>query len=217
MRTSLKRAAQETLLAELKSLHATRQEAISRRLDDFRRVDPSGYFYEMVYCLLTPQTSAESAGKVIEQLQKLSFHALPLDPEPILRNRTMYIRFHRTKSKHLLKLKDDFPLVVQSITRDLPSPELREWLVRKVTGLGYKEATHFLRNVGRNGGLAILDRHILRNLKRYGAIRSIPKTLSRKHYLSIERQFMRFADRIGIPLDELDLLFWSMETGVIRK
>jgi len=213
----LKRAAQETLLAELKSLHATRQEAISRRLDDFRRVDPSGYFYEMVYCLLTPQTSAESAGKVIEQLQKLSFHALPLDPEPILRNRTMYIRFHRTKSKHLLKLKDDFPLVVQSITRDLPSPELREWLVRKVTGLGYKEATHFLRNVGRNGGLAILDRHILRNLKRYGAIRSIPKTLSRKHYLSIERQFMRFADRIGIPLDELDLLFWSMETGVIRK
>ncbi len=171
----------------------------------------------MVYCLLTPQTSAESAGKVVEQLQKLSFHALPLDPEPILRNRTTYIRFHRTKSKHLLKLKADFPLVVQSITRDLPSPELREWLVRNVTGLGYKEATHFLRNVGRNGGLAILDRHILRNLKRYGAIRSIPKTLSRKHYLSIERQFMRFADRIGIPLDELDLLFWSMETGVIRK
>ena len=94
---------------------------------------------------------------------------------------------------------------------------MREWLVKNVSGLGYKEATHFLRNIGRNGGLAILDRHILRNLKRYGAIRSLPTSLSRKHYLSIERRFKTFADRIGIPIDELDLLFWSMETGEIRK
>lgn len=213
----MKRAERESLLAELKLLHRSRQEAISRRLDDFQRVGPSDYFYEMVYCLLTPQTSAESAEKVVEELQRRSFHDSFVDPEPILRNRTTYIRFHKTKSKHLLKLKDEFPLVIQTLTRDLPSTELREWLVRNVTGLGYKEATHFLRNVGRNGGLAILDRHILRNLKRYGAIRSIPRTLSRKHYLAIEQQFMRFADGSGIPLDELDLLFWSMETGVIRK
>jgi N-glycosylase/DNA lyase len=84
-------------------------------------------------------------------------------------------------------------------------------------GLGYKEATHFLRNIGLNGGLAILDRHILRNLKRYGAIRSVPTSLSRKKYLSVERSFARFSERIGITLDELDLVFWSMETGVIRK
>ena len=203
------------MIAELKSLHASRQDAICRRLDDFRRREPSEYFYEMVYCLLTPQTSAESAGKVVDQLQKLSFHELPVDPEPILRNRSTYIRFHRTKSKHLLKLKEDFPFVMQSVVRDLPSSELREWLVKNVKGLGYKEATHFLRNVGRNGGLAILDRHILRNLKRYGAIRSLPKTLSRKHYLSIERQFMRFANRSGIPLDELDLLHLGVTQNVV--
>ena len=142
---------------------------------------------------------------------------LLIAPEPLLHQKDFYIRFHRTKSKHLLKLKEDFPFIMQSIVRDLPSFELREWLVKNVKGLGYKEATHFLRNVGRNGGLAILDRHILRNLKRYGAIRSLPKILSRRHYLSIERQFMRFSERCGIPLDELDLLFWSMETGVIRK
>lgn len=213
----MKREAQELLLAELRSLHTTKRHAITERLDDFRRVPAAEYFYELVYCLLTPQTSAEHAGKVVEQLQALSFHTQPVDPEPILRNRATYIRFHRTKSKHLLKLKDEYPLVLQSITRDVPSEELREWLVRHVTGLGYKEATHFLRNVGRNGGLAILDRHILRNLKRYGAIRALPKSLSRKRYLSIERQFMLFAGRCEIPLDELDLLFWSMETGVIRK
>jgi len=213
----LKKAPHEALLTDLKSLHESRKGAILNRLEDFRRVQPSEYFYEMAYCLLTPQTSAESAGKVVEELQRLSFHSNQIDPEPILRNRSTYIRFHRTKSQHLLKLKDDFPLVLEFLARGRPASELREWLVRNVRGLGYKESTHFLRNVGRNGGLAILDRHILRNLKRCGAIRSLPKTLSRKHYLSIERQFMRFADRTGIPLDELDLLFWSMETGVIRK
>ncbi|MDP2886967.1 MAG: DNA lyase [Ignavibacteria bacterium] len=201
----------------MRSLHASRREAIRRRLGEFRRVKPSEYFYELVYCLLTPQTSAENAGRVVDKLRELSFHALPVDPEPILRNRGTYIRFHRTKSNHLVKLKEEFPIVLRSITPDIPPFELREWLVKNVSGLGYKEATHFLRNVGRNGGLAILDRHILRNLKRPGAIRSLPKTLSRKKYLSIEQQFMRFAERFGIPLDELDLLFWSMETGVIRK
>jgi N-glycosylase/DNA lyase len=201
----------------MQSLHASRREAIRRRLRDFRRVDPSEYFYELVYCLLTPQTSAENAGRVVDKLRELSFHALPVDPEPILRNRSAYIRFHRTKSNHLLKLKEEYPIILRSITPDIPPFELREWLVKNVSGLGYKEATHFLRNVGRSGGLAILDRHILRNLKRLGATRSLPKTLSRKKYLSIEQQFMRFAGRFGIALDELDLLFWSMETGIIRK
>jgi len=213
----LKRAEREELLIEMQSLHASRREAIRRRLGEFRDVDPSEYFYELVYCLLTPQTSAENAGRVVDKLRELSFHELPVDPEPILRSRSTYIRFHRTKSSRLLKLKEEFPIVLRSITPDIPPFELREWLVKNVKGLGYKEATHFLRNVGRNGGLAILDRHILRNLKRLGAIRSLPKTLSRKKYLSIEQQFMRFAGRFGIPLDELDLLFWSMETGVIRK
>jgi N-glycosylase/DNA lyase len=204
-------------IAQLKDLYSLKKDAIRRRLSEFRAVPPSEYFYEMVYCLLTPQTSAESAEKVASELQRLSFHSQSVDPEPILRNRSSYIRFHKTKSKHLLKLKDDFPLILKALREHSESSVQREWLVDNVLGLGYREATHFLRNIGRNGGLAILDRHILRNLKRYGAIRSVPTSLSRKKYISLERSFVRFSERIGIPLDELDLVFWSMETGVIRK
>jgi N-glycosylase/DNA lyase len=204
-------------LDHLKALHTSNREAIRRRLAEFRSVDPSEYFYEMVYCLLTPQTSAESAGSAVKELQRFSFHSLPVDPEPILRNRNNYIRFHRTKSNHLLALKNEFPSILRSVMEHEDPAVSREWLVRNVMGFGYKEATHFLRNVGRSGGLAILDRHILRNLKRFGAIRSFPRSFSRKQYFSVERSFIRFSERIGIPLDELDLLFWSMETGVIRK
>jgi len=93
----------------------------------------------------------------------------------------------------------------------------REWLVRNVKGIGYKEASHFLRNIGLGKDLAILDVHILRNLKRYGVIKDPPKTLTRKNYLDVEEKMKEFSRDIGIPMDELDLLFWSRETGVIFK
>ena len=79
-------------------------------------------------------------------------------------------------------------------------------------GLGWKEASHFLRNIGYRD-LAILDRHILRNLRRHRIIRTLPKTLTPSRYRAIEGKFRAFAGAIGIPMDELDLLFWSRETG----
>ena len=114
-------------------------------------------------------------------------------------------------------MKDQYAVIAHKLSEPVPAAELRDWLVQNVLGLGYKEASHFLRNIGKNNGLAILDRHILRNLHRLGLIRSIPKSLSRKQYVEIENRFTKFANTIGITLDELDLVFWSMETGEIRK
>lgn len=209
--------ARKTKLSALREEYELKRDAIQQRLTEFSNTPRSEYFYELLYCLMTPQTSAESAESVVRQLRLLSFQSRTIDPEAILRDRRNYIRFHKTKSKHLVRLKEDFPTVLNALATISSPGELRQWLVEHVKGLGYKEATHFLRNIGKNGGLAILDRHILRNLKRYGTIRSLPKSLSRKQYLSIEQRFMRFSEQIGIPVDELDLLFWSMETGEIRK
>ncbi|MBU4134056.1 DNA lyase, partial [bacterium] len=84
-------------------------------------------------------------------------------------------------------------------------------------GYGFKEASHFLRNVGKGEKLAILDRHILRNLKNFGAIKEIPQAISGKLYLEIEKKFMLFAKRLKIPPAELDLLLWYKETGKVFK
>lgn len=213
MHTSNKEKELHSLLA----LYKERKPAIQKRLAEFAAISPNEYFYELLYCLMTPQTSAQSADIVVEDLKRVSFHSQPVDPEPFLRNKNNYIRFHKTKSKRLLKVKEEFPIILNALLNGSSPTELREWLINHVRGLGYKEATHFLRNIGKNGGLTILDRHILRNLKRYGAIRSVPKSLSRKQYFSIEKRFIKFSQNIGIPVDELDLLFWSMETGEIRK
>ena len=206
----------DKVLRELYSVYGRRGEAIRNRLEEFSRVRASEYFYELVYCILTPQSSAANATKAVEKLRKMNFLEGEVNPEAILYQKDAYIRFHRTKARLLLDLKRNFPQILAALSDGKPGTDLREWLVRNVKGLGYKEASHFLRNVGVRD-LAILDRHILRNLKKFGAIRSLPKSLTRKQYLRIEKQFHHFADIVGIPLDELDLLFWSMETGKILK
>jgi N-glycosylase/DNA lyase len=206
-----------TLLKELKLHFRVHKKEIRARLADFQSVTPSDYFYELVYCLLTPQSSAAHAEQAVSLLSSAGFHHKKVNPERILRRKECYIRFHRTKSRHLLRMKEQFPVIARKLSEPASAFELREWLVKNVHGLGYKESSHFLRNIGKNDGLAILDRHILRNLNRLDLIDSIPKTIGRKQYLEIEQSFSKCAMTFGIAFDELDLLFWSMETGEIRK
>jgi N-glycosylase/DNA lyase len=203
---------------ELTDLYRKRRNLIRKRLREFKRVAPEDYFYEMVYCLLTPQTNARHAEKAVELLRQKRFHQRSIDPLPFLHTGEYYIRFHITKAKRLQALKYDFNRVEQILAdTSLSADERRTSLVSVVDGYGLKEATHFLRNIGKNDGLAILDRHILRNLQKYDVIKTVPSSLPPKRYYQIEKRFQLFAQKIQIPLDELDLLFWSMQTGVILK
>ncbi len=204
------------LLNQLRTDFSTKREAIRTRLEEFARVPPEEYFYELVYCLLTPQSSAVHAATVVALLRNADLEERKLDLAELLRHDAHYIRFHNTKARRILAAREQIPLVVAKIQQTPDAVELRSWLVSSVDGFGLKEASHFLRNIGRLN-LAILDRHILRNLRRYDVIRAIPKTLTPKRYFSIERSFLRFAETTGISLDELDLLFWSRETGQILK
>jgi N-glycosylase/DNA lyase len=201
---------------DLRKLYSLQRKAIRKRLKEFTHVQPVEYFYELAYCLLTPQTKAESADKAIRVLKEKDFKNKELQLENILHGKEFYIRFHNTKSKHLRELKHNFHIYISEITSGNSPFEKREYLVKNVLGLGYKEASHFLRNIG-NRNLAIIDRHILKGLLRCGVLKSLPKTLSRKTYLEIEKKFLAFSQKIKIPMDELDLLFWSMQTGEILK
>ncbi|MEM7816211.1 MAG: DNA lyase, partial [Candidatus Aenigmatarchaeota archaeon] len=132
------------------------------------------------------------------------------------------VRFHKNKVGYILQAREIFTmegkLCVKKKLISLGTPfEMREWLVSNIKGLGYKEASHFLRNIGLGKDIAILDRHILKNLKRQGVIREIPKTLTPKKYKEIEEKMRSFSKKVRIPMDELDLLFWSEETGEVFK
>ncbi len=212
----MKKRRQSLTIQEIRELYEERKKAIRERLAEFAAVRPSAYFYELVYCLLTPQSSAVNAAKAVRVLRDHNLRHSEIDPEPLLYQKDFYIRFHITKAKHLLAVKEQFPFIRKELLNGSSSVRLREWLVKNVKGIGWKEASHFLRNIGHRD-LAILDRHILKNLVRLGVLRQLPATLTAKRYKSIENKFRKFSGEVRIPMDDLDLLFWSMETGEILK
>ncbi len=96
--------------------------------------------------------------------------------------------------------------------------ERRDWLVKekRIKGLGYKEASHFLRNIGLKG-YAILDKHILRSLAELKFIDDPKPPNTRSRYLSVEDKLKDFAQQLNIDFDEMDLVLWSLKTGEILK
>ena len=132
------------------------------------------------------------------------------------------MRFKYKKSKYLVyareKFSEDGKLVIRSaLGKNINTFKKREWLVNNIKGIGYKEASHFLRNIGFGSDIAILDRHILRTLKSIKVIDEISESLSKKKYLTIEEKMRNFSKDIEIPMDHLDLLFWYREKGEVFK
>ncbi len=189
---------------------------IKQRLYDFKNVSESKYFYELCFCICTPQSRASSALAVQLELEKIDFKNNDIDPTPLLRNNNNYIRFHNQKSKRLLLIKSQWADIKRILDSDLSGNEKREWLNQNVNGIGRKESAHFLRNIGYNN-LAILDRHILKHLVTCGVFDEIPNISTKYRYDNVSNEFMKFADSVGIPMDELDLLFWAEEAGEILK
>lgn len=192
------------------------QPQILSRLDDFARVPKEQYFYELCYCLCTPQSKAENANAVVQALQEQDFERLGFNPVSILRNNKHYIRFHETKAQRLLKAREQWQEIASILDSQMSDEEKREWLVNNVDGMSWKEASHFLRNIGYRN-LAILDRHTLKHLVQCGVFEEIPNIAGKARYLAAGEGFKRLAVQLNIPMDELDLFFWASEAGLILK
>ncbi|MCS7106383.1 MAG: N-glycosylase, partial [Candidatus Aenigmarchaeota archaeon] len=122
--------------------------------------------------------------------------------------------FPKTRANYIVEVRK-FKDELKNIFGKLSEEELREWLVKNVKGLGYKEASHFLRNIGYKN-FAIIDFHILDLLERFGLIKK-PKSLSRKKYLEIENLLKKIAEKAKLSLAELDLYLWYLETKKVLK
>ena len=209
---------------EIYSIYESIKPAIIARLEEFRELKDRGseeeIFKELVFCLLTPQSRAELCWTAVENLAKQNL-LLTGDSESIA-NSLIGVRFKATKAQYIIEARRKFMVdgVLRLKNRLCGFNDVRgarDWLAGNVQGLGYKEASHLLRNIGLGTDLAILDRHILKNLKLLGVIEEIPASLSRRRYLELEREMKDFSERIHIPLSHLDFVLWYKETGIVFK
>jgi N-glycosylase/DNA lyase len=197
---------------------------ISQRLAQFSNLwlagDDFDLFVELVFCLLTPSSRAHSADRALKLL--LRNDLLREGPEEEIAALLNIVRFRYRKASFILRAREMFLSPVGSslrgeLSRLRDATARREWIVSTVKGIGYKEASHFLRNIGCDTEIAILDRHILRNLCALGLIECVPEHLSAKRYCDIEGKMRVYAERIGVPLSHLDFIFWYRATGDVFK
>jgi N-glycosylase/DNA lyase len=170
-------------------------------------------FKELCFCILCANYNAERGIKIQEEIGE---GFLTLQKSKLTRRlRQLGYRYPETRARYIVEAreyKDSLKKIVNSYSSDV---DLREWLVKNVTGIGYKESSHFIRNIGHTG-ISIIDFHILDILEKCGLIAK-PKTLTKSKYLEIENILQGIARSAGLSPGELDLYLWYMETGKVLK
>jgi len=211
-------------LEKIKAAHRERREEIRTRLDEFNAVkcerNDDRLWEEMVYCFFTGGCSAAMGLRSVNKVRPLLKRG---SESQLARALTGVHRYPNERARYIVESRDflradcDLRLGerLESFDCDL---ERRDWLAREkgIKGLGYKEASHFLRNVGYRG-YAILDKHVLRCLAELKIIDEPKPPNTRTKYLTVEGKLRGLTNSVDIDFDELDLVLWSIKTGRILK
>jgi N-glycosylase/DNA lyase len=187
---------------------------VDSRIREFRRPRQSEeLFKELCFCILTANFNAERSIRIQDRIGN-GFISLP-EPELARKLKELGHRFPNTRAKYIAEARKHCGSLKKTLGSFEDEKKLREWLVSNVKGLGMKEASHFLRNVGYED-LAIVDFHIADLLAKHGLIEK-PKTITPKKYLEIEGVLRQIAKKTGLSMAELDLYLWFCETGKVLK
>jgi len=220
----VKKEHQPLTIEKIKTAHSERRAEILKRLSEFEAVWQTGtderLWEEMVFCFFTGGCSARMGLRSVEAVRPILLNGNQDELAAALRGKHRYPNARASyivASRDFLQEHCDLRLreKLQSFENDL---ERRNWLVeeKRIKGLGYKEASHYLRNIGLKG-YAILDKHILRSLAELEIIDDAKPPNTRLKYLAVEEKLKNLAKITQIDFDELDLVLWSLKTGEILK
>lgn len=217
---------QPVTIDRVRAVHKARRKEIRNRIAEFSEVWRSGsdvrLWEELVFCIFTAGASARMGLRSIEAVRPLLVDGSADEMTKALVAAGAH-RFPNARPGYVVVTRDylrrhcDLKLRESLLSFSNPI-ERRDWLAteRGIKGLGYKEASHFLRNVGLKG-YAILDKHVLRCLTDLEVIDSPRPPTTRLRYLAMEETLRHFARDTRIDFDELDLVLWSMKTGEVLK
>lgn len=208
----------DNLLSELRGLVGDPElrGLVESKIRSFKAVRSRGrleIFKELVFCILAAGFSASRSMEIVEELGE---RLMKLDEMELARElRRLGHRFPEARARYIVEARGKLDEILRAIERIGDEGELREWLVENVGGLGYKEASHFMRNIGFQD-VAIIDFHVLNVLRRFGLIEPW-KALTRRRYMEVEEILREVAREAGLTLAELDLYLWYLDAGKILK
>ena len=220
----MKKNTEPLTIERIRSAHAERRDEIRGRLAEFKAVhherDDQRLWEEMVFCFFTGGCSARMGLRSIEAVRPLLADGTR---DELANALTGVHRYPNERAKYIVHsrdfLKADCDLRIADRLAGFDDDiARRDWLAREkgIKGLGYKEASHFLRNIGYSG-YAILDKHVLRCLAELKIIDEPKPPNSRARYLTVETKLRQLTKKVRIDFDELDLVLWSIKTGSVLK
>ena len=214
------------VVESIRATHKARKKEIRKRLEEFREVWRKGsdarLFEELVFCIFTAGASARMGLRAVEAIRPLLMEGKREEMTLALQHAGAH-RFPVERPGYIVItrsfLREHCDMALRKKLQSFADPiERRDWLAqeKQVKGLGYKEESHFLRNVGFSG-YAILDKHVMSCLTDLKVVDTPKPPGNRSRYLETEERLKFFARDIGIDFDELDLVLWSMKTGEVLK
>lgn len=220
----MKKEKEPPTIEKIKAAHAERRAEIAAKLAEFENVwkteTDERLWEEMVFCFFTGGCSARMGLRSVEAVRPI---LLTGTHDELMNALVGRHRYPRARSGYIVASRDFLQehcglRLREKLSSFDDDSARRDWLVKekRIKGLGYKEASHYLRNIGLKG-YAILDKHILRSLAELGIIDDPKPPNTRTRYLAIEQKLKQLAEMTGIDFDELDLVLWSMKTGEILK
>jgi N-glycosylase/DNA lyase len=222
----VRRNHQPVSVESIRATHQARGREIRSRLAEFQEVWHTGsderLWEELVFCIFTAGASAAMGLRAIEAVRPLLMEGKREQMTRALKKAGAH-RFPVARPGHIVVtrnyLREHCGMALRKTLQSFSDPEQRrDWLAQEkgIKGLGFKEASHFLRNIGLKGH-AILDKHVLNCLADLKVIETPKPPTTRRRYLETEEILRQFARDIRIDFDELDLVLWSMKTGKVLK
>lgn len=211
---------------DIRATHKARRQEIRARLDQFqavwRNASDAQLWEELVFCIFTAGASARMGFRAVEAIRPLLLNG-KREAMTVALKKSGAHRFPNERPEYIVVtrnyLREHCGMALRQKLQSFADPvERRDWLAgeKRVKGIGYKESSHFLRNIGLMG-YAILDKHVLNCLADLGVVETSRPPATRTRYLETEERLRSFARDIRIDFDELDLVLWSMKTGEILK
>ncbi|MEA5099184.1 MAG: hypothetical protein VB011_01535 [Bacteroidales bacterium] len=182
---------------------------------------------ELVLCILSSNIKYEVAllytiklkdeeyikKAINNELEVKQLYKCLLEPISINENLIRY-RFPKSKSEQLFKtIKNIYGnkrTIKEILINAETSSEARNSLISICVGMGYKQSSMFLRNIGFCFDLAIIDTHIIDYLKLVDVLPSEIGDISKSTYLKIESLYSKYAKSKQFDINKLDVAIWNV-------
>ena len=213
------------------SIVAEEGEKIQRNIS-WNRLREDELWYELIACMLGSGVTFEHAQGVAVSLKDSGLLDMEDDPQladeyeeklysvlnspmhPPLRKDGLgrRYRYPRVRAGYISRTAKDIYSRGESLKEILESADntadCRNAIISKALGIGPKQASLFLRNIGYADDLAILDSHVLKFMLIHGMTSEIKSQSNINYYEKIESNLRQYADQMNAKLAHLDTAIW---------